>query len=355
MEAASLITTLAPADLDTVFFVSSGSEAVESAIKFARQYHSARGNPGRTKVISRTDAYHGTTMGALSATALEDIKAPFLPLLQGFSHVPNTLGYSDGVACARLVEEEILSQGPDRVGMVIAEPVQNGGGSIVPPVGYWPELRRICDKYDVLLVADEVITAFGRIGKWFGSDLVDASPDMITFAKGATSGYAPIGGLLIRQPLVDQVLDSPAGSFLHGATWGGHPVVMAAAIANITAMQRERVMQNVARNAGPLRTRLDDLMAAHDVVMDVRGTGYFFTLALGYSRAAGREYSATESDRIVKEVIPELALDASLHLRADNRGGPKIMFSPPLVTNPEELDDMVERMSRVLEELATAV
>ena len=355
VEAATLIADLAPADLDAVFFVSSGSEAVESAIKFARQYHAAMGNPGRTKVISRMNSYHGTTMGALSATALKDIRAPFLPLLPGFSNVPNTLGHTDGVACARLVEEEILRQGPDQVGMVIAEPVQNGGGAIVPPAGYWPELRRVCDRYGVLLVADEVINAFGRLGAWFGSDLAGVTPDLITFAKGATSGYAPIGGLLVRRPLVDQVLDSPAGSFIHGATWGGHPVVMATAVANLRAMQDEKVVENVVQHEDWLRGHLHDLMAAHDVVMEVRGAGYFFALMLGHSRRAGRDYSDEEAARIVKEVLPRLALEAELHLRVDDRGGAKIMISPPLIATPEELDDMAERVSRVLDRLPTAL
>ena len=355
IEAATLITDLAPADLDRVFFVSSGSEAVEAGIKFARQYHAARGNPRRTRVISRIDAYHGTTMGALSATALPEIRDPFRPLLEGFSNVPNTLGYTDGAACARLVEEEILRQGPDRVGLVLAEPVQNGGGALVPPDGYWPELRRICDRYGVLLLADEVITGFGRVGDWFGSNLFGATPDLITFAKGATSGYAPVGGLLVRRPLVDRVLDSPEASFLHGATWGGHPVVMAASIANLTTMGDERVVENVARNGGPLEERLRDLMSAHDVVMDLRGVGYLFAMMLGRSRTGGREYSSGETARAVQEVIPRLALDARMHLRVDARGGAKIMISPPLVATPEELDDMVERVSQVLDGLATAL
>ena len=355
IEAAKLIAELAPGDLDSVFFVSSGSEAVEAAIKFARQYHNARGNPGRTGVISRVNAYHGTTMGALSATALPDIREPFLPLLEGFSNVPNTLGYTDGVACARLVEEEILRRGVDRVGMVIGEPVQNGGGALVPPEGYWPELRRICDKYDVLLVADEVINAFGRLGTWFGSDMVGVIPDLLIFAKGATSGYAPIGGMLVRRPLVDQVLDSPAGSFLHGSTWGGHPVVMAAAIANLHAMQDESVVENVARNGESLRQRLHDLMEAHDVVMDLRGTGYMFALDVGHSRAEAREYSPEETARAVSDVLPRLAIEAEMHVRVDARGAPKIMISPPLVATPEELDDMVERVSHVLDRLGPAI
>ena len=355
VEAATLIANLAPGDLDAVFFVSSGSEAVEAAIKFSRQYHTAMGNPGRTKVISRVNSYHGTTMGALSATALPGIRDPFRPLLPGFSNVPNTLGYDDGAACARLVEEEILRQGPDQVGMVIAEPVQNGGGAIVPPDGYWPELRRICDEYGVLLLADEVINAFGRLGAWFGSDLVGVTPDLITFAKGATSGYAPVGGLLVRRPLVDRVLDSPAGSFLHGATWGGHPVVMAATTANLTAMQDEQAVENVARNEERLREGLRDLMAAHDVVMDVRGMGYFFALMLGHSRTDDRGYSAEETARVVEDVLPPLALEAEMHLRVDARGGAKIMLSPPLIATPEELDDMTERVSRVLARLGSAI
>lgn len=355
VEAATLITDLAPGDLDAVFFVSSGSEAVESAIKFARQYQAASGFSGRTKVISRVNAYHGTTMGALSATALPNIRDPFLPLLPGFSNAPNTLGHTDGAACARLVEDEILRQGPEEVAMVIAEPVQNGGGALVPPPGYWRELRRICDKYGVLLVADEVITSFGRVGRWFGSDLLGVTPDLITFAKGATSGYAPIGGLLVRRPLADRVLDSPAGSFLHGATWGGHPVVMAAAIANLAAMRDENVVGNVALYEEHLRSGLLDLMAAHDIVMDVRGVGYLFALALGRSRATGQDYSTEESDRAVKEVLPRLALEEGLHLRVDDRGGPKIMISPPLIAGPPELDEMVELVSRVLSRLAGEV
>ena len=196
IEASKLVTSLAPGDLDAVFWVSSGSEAVESAIKFARQYHASQGNPGKTKVISRNLAYHGTTMGALSATGLDSIRAPFEPLLPGFLKVDNTLGVTDGVAAARQVEDLILAEGPETVGLVMAEPVQNGGGCIVPPDGYWPELRRICDKYNVLLQADEVINSFGRLGHWFGSEMVGVVPDMISFAKGATSGYAPVGGLL---------------------------------------------------------------------------------------------------------------------------------------------------------------
>ena len=352
IEAAKLISNLAPGDLDSVFFVSSGSEAIESAIKYARQYHTSQGNPGRTKVISRINSYHGTTMGALSATGLESIRAPFKPLLPGFSKVPNTLGYEDGIACAQLVEEEILRQGPEEVGLIIAEPVQNGGGALCPPDGYWQELRRICDKYGVLLLADEVINSFGRLGTWFGADYVGVVPDMISFAKGATSGYAPIGGLLIRRPLVDGLMDSDGGTFTHGATWGGHPVAMAATIANITAMRDEKVVENCAENADYFRERLDDLQASHDVVMDVRGAGYFYAITVGQSRVDGRELTDAQTKEMVGSVLPTLITEAGLLIRADDRGGAKLMLSPPLIASPGQLDELVEGVSTVLEGMA---
>ena len=354
LEAAALIAELAPGDLDAVFFVNSGSEANESAFKFARQYHRAKGQPTKTGVIARRDAYHGTSLGALSATGLQNIREPFLPLLEGFSHVANTLGYTDGTAAAAVVEEEILRRGPENVGMVIAEPVQNGGGALVPPEGYWRELRRICDKYEVLLTADEVICGFGRLGEWFGSERVDAEPDLITFAKGASSGYAPIGGFIARRELVDTVLDSPSASYLHGATWGGHPVVMAAALANLAAMRDEKVIENSSRMEDRFLKHLQDLQAAHDVVMDVRGTGYIYAMELGHSRKEGRAYSEEEGLRVMNEVMPGLALDANLYLRLDNRGGEvKIMLSPPLIAAEQELADLAEGLSQMFDRLAT--
>lgn len=349
IEAAALIAGLAPGDLDSVFFVNSGSEAVESAIKFARQYHASQGNPGRTKVISRNLAYHGTTLGALSATGLDSIRDPFQPLLAGFRKVSHTLGQPDGVAAARIIEEAILEEGAESVGLVIAEPVQNGGGAIVPPTGYWAELRRICDRYGVLLCADEVICGFGRLGEWFGSELFGVVPDMITFAKGATSGYAPIGGLLIRRQRADELLNSPMGTFSHGATWGGHPVSTAAAIANIQALRRESVLQNVRGNASYFRGVLDSLRETHDVVSEVRGLGYFYAMELCQSRAGGRGLTANQVAEAVADTLPHLIADAGLLIRADDRGKLKLMLSPPLVATRAELDQLGAGVDQILE------
>lgn len=349
IEASNMIASLAPGDLDVVFLVSSGSEAVESAIKFSRQYHSARNEPRRVKVISRNLSYHGTTLGALSATGLTGLREAYGPLLYGFRKVPNTLGFDDGIEAAARVEEAIVEEGPESVAMVLAEPVQNGGGSIVPPVGYWRELRRICDKYGVLLCADEVINGFGRLGEWFGSEVMGVVPDLLTFAKGATSSYAPIGGLLIRQPVFDELLDSHIGMFNHGATWGGHPVVAATAVANLTAMRDEDVVGNVHSNAGYFRDRLEQMAAGHRMVSEVRGMGYFYAVELTADRETGRRLTAEQEGVLLKETLPPIMMEEGLYTRADDRGEPKICLCPPLISTRSDIDEIVSMVDRTLE------
>lgn len=349
IEASNLIASLAPGDLDVVFLVSSGSEAVESAIKFSRQYHSARNEPQRVKVISRNLAYHGTTLGALSATGLTGIREAYGPLLYGFRKVPNTLGFDDGIEAAARVEEAIVEEGPESVAMVIAEPVQNGGGSIVPPVGYWQELRRICDKYGVLLCADEVINGFGRLGEWFGSQVVGVVPDLVTFAKGATSSYAPIGGLLVRQPVFDELLDSHIGMFNHGATWGGHPVVAATSVANLTALRDEDVVGNVRSLGGYFREQLDRMASGRRMVSEVRGMGFFYAVELTADRETGRRLTPEQEAVLMKETLPPIMMEEGLYTRADDRGEPKILLCPPLISTRSDIDDMVSMVDRTLE------
>src|SRR5918993_3698053 len=230
LELAEKLAQIAPGDLSSTFFVSSGSEAVETVIKLARQYHKANGEAERYKVISRKIAYHGTTMGALSVTGLPAFKAPFEPLLQGFYHVPNT--QQDPERAADAIEEAIECGPPETVAAVILEPVQNSGGCLVPPPDYWNRVRDICDRHGVLLVSDAVICAFGRLGEWFGIEPFEVVPDMTSFAKGVTSGYLPMGGVVVNERVRD-TLRNNAPMFTHGSTFGGHPVSSAVAMENI--------------------------------------------------------------------------------------------------------------------------
>jgi len=356
-EAAEMIAGLAPGDLDVVFFVSSGSEAVESAVKFARQYHRSQGQPQRTKIIARDMAYHGTTLGALAVTGIPAFKEPFGPLMPGVRHIPNTLGESvpeDGSAAdlpsIRALVSVIEEEGPDTVAAVFAEPVQNSRGALVPPPGYWQELRSVCDRYGILLVADEVICAYGRLGEWFGSAKYDVVPDLLTFAKGATSGYAPLGGVLLRRALVDAVMDSPqAGTFTHGATWGGHPVSTAVAAANLTALKQDDVPGNVRRLEPRFQAGLDGLLDAHPTMAEWRGTGYFYAIELTADRASGRPLTSEQSGELVREVMPRAMRSAGLVTRPDDRGATMLMLSPPLVADEGVLDDLISCVDQVLD------
>jgi adenosylmethionine-8-amino-7-oxononanoate aminotransferase len=362
VEAASLIAELAPGDLGTTFFVNSGSEAVESALKFVRQYHRSQGEPGRTKIVSRQQAYHGTTMGALSVTGLPKIREPFEPLLPGVRHVPNTLGYTGDCGpaseldCVRAVEQAIIEEGPETVAAVFAEPVQNGRGALVPPDGYLAALREICDRYGILLVADEVICSFGRLGSWFGSGRYGVVPDLLTFAKGATSGYAPLGGLLVREPLVAALFDSPAaGSFTHGATWGGHPLATAVTVAVINAMREDAIPSNVEKLAPVLRSGLDSLRDGHRCVKEARGAGFFYAIELMADRAGGRELAEAESLRVLREVLPSAFRRSGVILRGDDRGATMIMVAPPLVSDEDTISELLHGIDAMLTDVEASV
>jgi len=362
IEAATLIAELAPGDLETTFFVNSGSEAVETALKFARQYHRSQGAPERTKIISREMAYHGTTMGALSITQLPKIKDPFGPLLPGIRSVPNTLGFvgdcgpATELDCITEIEAVILEEGPESIAAVFAEPVQNGRGALVAPDGYWPALRALCDKYGILLVSDEVICSFGRLGHWFGHGVTGVVPDMITFAKGSTSGYAPLGGMIVREQLVTELYDSPkGGTFTHGATWGGHPVSTAVAVANISAMRDEKVLENVATHGPKLRDALNSLKDAHRCVKDVRGTGFFYAIEMMADNHSGRELTDAESLTVLREVLPEAFRRTKVILRGDDRGATMLMISPPLVADEEVLSELLHGVDAMLTDVEKAV
>ncbi|MEO7429668.1 MAG: aspartate aminotransferase family protein, partial [Acidimicrobiales bacterium] len=351
IELAARLAKLAPGDLNRVFFTTGGSEAVESAWKLARQYFVAIGQTQRTKVIARETAYHGTTLGALNITGLEGIKEPFRPLLNGQSrHVPNTLtahraNPDDPFAGADTIEAMIIAEGPETVAAVYLEPVQNAGGCLVPPDGYFQRVREICDRHGVLLVSDEVICAFGRLGGWFGSSLLGYVPDMITFAKGVTSGYAPLGGVMISDRIAEPFLEQGA-SFLHGITFAGHPVSCAVALANLDLMEREDLPGRVRSLEGDFRSRLDELTDL-PIVSEVRGKGYFYGIELTRN---GSAFSDAECEWLIRGFLSKRLLELGLICRADDRGDPVIQLSPSLVAGPDEFDLISSTMRQVLVE-----
>ncbi|MGA8296899.1 MAG: aspartate aminotransferase family protein [Acidimicrobiales bacterium] len=358
IELAERIATLAPGDLKRVFFTTGGSEAVESAWKLARQYFKLTGQPDRTKAISRYIAYHGTTMGALSLTGLPSIKTPFEPLVPGAIKVPNTnfyraLEHGDdeeafGVWAADEIERAIVREGPETVAIVILEPVQNSGGCFTPPPGYFQRVREICDRYGVLFVSDEVICAWGRLGHYFGSERYGYQPDMITVAKGITSGYAPLGALVASDRLVEPFL-SDTSSFLHGITFAGHPVSCAIGMANLDVFAREDLCGHVRENEAGFRAALDSLSEL-PIVGDVRGAGYFWGIELVKDKKTKETFNDDESEWLLRSFLSPKLFENGLICRADDRGDPVIQLAPPLVCGPEQFNEMSEILRATLEE-----
>ncbi len=348
LELAEKLAQIAPGDLDTSFFVSSGSEAVETAIKLARQYHKANGDAERYKVISRKVAYHGTTLGALSATGLPAFKAPFEPLLQGFAHVANT--HQDPEGAADAIEEAIDFGPPETVAAVILEPVQNGGGCLVPPEGYWKQVREICDRHGVLLISDGVICAFGRLGEWFGVERFGAVPDMTTFAKGVTSGYSPMGGL-VAGPRITETMRENVSMFMHGSTFGGHPVSAAVALENIKIMEREKLLDNVHALEGHFGDELKRMAAEHSLVREVRGMGFFWGVEIRAEWPDGTPITGQDYQKYFKGVLPQSLLKNGLICRFDDKEDPVIQYAPALIADREVLSRIAEITDQALSEL----
>ncbi|HTT88988.1 MAG TPA: aspartate aminotransferase family protein [Acidimicrobiales bacterium] len=363
IELAERLSELTPGDINRVFFTGGGSEAVESAWKLARQYFKVTGQPQRTKAISRQISYHGTTMGALSITGYEAIKKPFEPLVPGTSTVPNTDFFrapvhgddlqAFGLWAADQIAERIEQEGPETVAAVFLEPVQNAGGCLVPPPGYFARVREICDRYGVLLVSDEVICAFGRLGYWFGSERYGYQPDMITVAKGLTSGYAPMGALLASDRLIEPFLHGTA-SFAHGLTFGGHPVSAAVAMANLDIFEDEKLLAHVRSNEEAFRTSLRTLEDL-PIVGDVRGDGYFFGVELVKDKATRGTFDLEESERLLRGFLSPALFDAGLVCRADDRGDPVVQFAPPLICEQEHFDIIVSVLRDVLTKAAALI
>jgi adenosylmethionine-8-amino-7-oxononanoate aminotransferase len=357
IELAARLAALAPGDLNRVFFTTGGSEAVESAWKLARAYFRAIGQGQRHKVIARKTAYHGTTLGALAITGVPALRTPFEPLTPGAVHVANTnrrrhMFHDDEkafmLAVTDEIEERILFEGPETVAAVFLEPVQNAGGCIVPPEGYFPRVREICDRYGVLLVSDEVICAFGRLGTTFGCERYDYLPDIITCAKGLTSGYSPLGAVICRDFLAEPFLEHKA-SFAHGITFGGHPVSCAVALANLEIFDREGILDHVCANEAELRARLEGLRDL-PIVGDVRGAGYFQALELVPDQAGDARFTADQREELLRGfLLPRFFADG-LIARADDRGDPVVQLAPPLIAGPEEFDVIEGILRQVLAE-----
>ncbi|HEX6247234.1 MAG TPA: aspartate aminotransferase family protein [Nocardioidaceae bacterium] len=367
IQLAEKVASLAPGDLNRVFFTTGGGEAVESAWKLAKNYFKLTGKPTKHKVISRTIAYHGTPQGALSITGLPPMKAPFEPLVPSTFRVPNTNVYRapdflagpDGTVdpevfgrwAADQIAVAIENEGADTVAAVFLEPVQNSGGCFPPPPGYFQRVREICDEYDVLLVSDEVITAFGRLGHMFGAERYGFQPDMITVAKGLTSGYSPLGAMIATDRLMEPFLKGTT-TFLHGYTFGGHPVSTAVGLKNLQIFEEEKINEHVRANEGAFRSTLEKLKDL-PIVGDVRGDGYFYGIELVKDKETKETFNDAEAEKLLRGFLSKALYDEGLYCRADDRGDPVIQFAPPLIAEQQHFDEIEQKVRVVLEKAWT--
>jgi adenosylmethionine-8-amino-7-oxononanoate aminotransferase len=353
IELAARIASLTPADLNRVFFTSGGSEAVESALKLARNYHRLRGNGQKIKVIAREIAYHGTSLGALSATGITGLRSPFEPLTPGGCHVPNTNVYRwpedrHPLWAAQAIEERIEFEGPETVAAVILEPVQNAGGCFVPPDGYFQHVREVCDRHDVLLISDEVICSWGRLGHYFGSERFNYVPDIITTAKALTSAYAPMGAMIASDAVAEPFMHGKE-MFAHGFTFAGHPVAAAIAMANLDIFEREDLCGHVLAKEGEFREMLESLREI-PIVGDVRGAGYFVALELVKDQETKESFDHEESEELLRGFLSGELYRRGLICRADDRGDPVIQLAPPLIADTEQFEEIHEVLHGVLTE-----
>jgi adenosylmethionine-8-amino-7-oxononanoate aminotransferase len=359
LDLAEKLTELLPIDVGRIFFVGGGSEAIETALKISRQYHRLRGEPTRYKVVSRRSAYHGTTLGALSINGSPALRQQFEPLLPGCLRAPTPYRYrcpycSAGprctLQCADEVDEIIRNEGPETVAAVVMEPVQNSAGSITPPEGYFDRIRAICDEHGVLLVADEVICGFGRVGAWFGSTRYGIQPDLMTLAKGITSAYAPLGAVVASAKTIEPFFRDPKSSFTHGITFGGHPLSCTIALANLAVIEREDLVGRVQGYQDEFRARCEALRDEHPMVGDVRGDGYFYSLELVKNKETKETFAPAERDEMIKTFLVPRARKLGVYMRFDDRGETCAQFAPPLVAGPDEFDEMVGVLRQVLDE-----
>ncbi|MBX3311404.1 MAG: aspartate aminotransferase family protein [Microbacteriaceae bacterium] len=366
IELADKLADYAPGDLNKVFFATGGGEAVETAFKLSKQYWKLKGKPTKFKVISRNIAYHGTPQGALAVTGIPGIRAPFEPITPGGVKVPNTNWYRAEEAgflgdsyeqygrwAADRFEQAILQEGPETVAAIFVEPIQNSGGCFTPPPGYFERLREICDEYEVLLVSDEVICAFGRVGEIFACNHYGFVPDMITCAKGITSGYAPLAATIISDRIYEPFTEGTT-SFMHGYTFGGHPVSSAVALENLRIFEDEKLLDNVRTNSPKFRKTLEKLLDL-PIVGDVRGDGYFFGIELVKDKETKETFNDAESEKLLRGFLSQALFKEGLYCRADDRGDPVIQLAPPLTIGEQEFDELEAIIRKVLTEAMTKI
>ena len=355
IELAELLAEVSPPQFGHVFYSGSGSEGNDTVVRMVRRYWELQGHPDRQVIISRWNAYHGSTMAGASLGGMRFMHAQGGLPIPGITHIeqPHYWAHRDGAArglsrdefgvvAARWLEDRIVEVGPDKVAAFIGEPVQGAGGVIVPPATYWPEIQRICDKYDVLVASDEVITGFGRTGRWFGCETMGTRPDLMTFAKGVTSGYIPLGGVLVGDRVAD-VLIRKGGEFQHGYTYSGHPVACAVALANIRLIREQRLVERVRDDVGPYLAGRFAELGEHPLVGEAQTCGLMGALQLVRNKASGEAFPA-ELD--VGMVCRGHCFGNGLIMRAV---GDRMIVAPPLVITRAQVDEMCGLIRRCLD------
>ena len=351
-ELAEAIASVTPGDLNHIFFAGSGSEAIDTIMRLARHYWAIQGKPYRNILIARENAYHGSTIGGTSLGGMSGMHKQGGPLVPGIEHIRQPYWYGEGgdmsedefgLVCARALEEKILDVGPDNVAAFIGEPIQGAGGVIVPPATYWPEIQRICEKYGILLVADEVICGFGRTGNWFGSETFGIRPDMISMAKGLSSGYLPIAAVAVGDRVANALMEHDE-DFHHGYTYSGHPVSAAVAKKTIAIMKEENIVGRVRDEIAPyFQQRLRDVAADHPLVGHIDGKGLVAGMALMKDKATKTPFP---SEVDIGLICRDHCFANGLIMRAT---GSRMILSPPLVISKEEIDELAEKVRRCLD------
>jgi putrescine aminotransferase len=351
VELATRLSEIAPGNMKHVFFTNSGSEANDTVIRTVRRYWELLGEPQKSVIISRKNAYHGSTLGGASLCGMKWIHDVGAQPLPGIVHIDQPYWFGEGrhmdpqefgVAVARKLEEQILLTGLDRVAAFIAEPVQGAGGVVVPPESYWPEIKRICQKYGILLVVDEVICGFGRLGQWFGSHHFKLEPDLMPIAKGLTSGYIPMGGVLVGHR-VAKVLYERGGEYAHGFTYSAHPVACAVALENIRILDEEKIIERVRNDISPYLQKRWRELADHPLVGEARGLGLVGALELVKKK---EPLTLFDERGKVGTLCRDLCVENGLVMRAV---GDTMIISPPLVITRAEIDELIEKARKSLD------